>query len=71
MSIGRREVWAWEIGDVDTLTQMTVKAAWERGYYIITCAECGRPAKQLDNHWPYLQDHNRCEAHMKEGKCQK
>jgi len=65
MSIGRKIVWAWKSGDIDTKAQMTVKVkpAWELGYYIILCGKCGRPAKVLSGPFPYYQGCYRCEAH--------
>ena len=65
MSIGQMMVWAWEIGNIDTKARMTVRAAWDAGYHIILCGICGRPAKVLDALFPYYQEHNHCEIHMR------
>ena len=65
MSIGQMMVWVWEIGNIDTKARMTVRAAWDAGYHIILCGICGRPAKVLDALFPYYQEHNHCEIHMR------
>lgn len=48
-----------------TVEPMLLADAKARGLEPEACAECGRPAVTLDQHWPYHQENNRCHAHRR------
>ena len=46
-------------------TMMHVKEAYTGEENIIRCSICNLPAKILDQHYPWLNDYNRCEEHRR------
>lgn len=45
---------------------MPIDEARRNEWAIATCAECGRHAYRLDDHYPYHQENNRCREHFRE-----
>jgi hypothetical protein len=52
------EVWA--TNDFENVHAVRRSLAERRGWHIENCAVCGESAWEMDSHWPYHVDRNRC-----------